>query len=402
MPKPFREIEDVPSAEREGLLQPGDRLHIVSDKIVTNILPVSEAAGCSELGSSRAPVALESTGHPEMSRWCGRTMIFEHPRHLLSILKDAASDWVDDGAMRLSSSLAYYAIFSLAPLLVILISIAGLVFGEEASRGELSHQIAALAGTGAGEAIQAAVQSSAAQKSTGVLATVLSTALLLFAASTVFAELKDSLNIIWGVVVKPGRPFFTLLRDRFFSFSIVLGIGFLLLVSLVINALLAALGFYMSGRFQFPHAFWQAWDFVISFVVVSGLFAMIFKLLPNVRLRWRDVWLGAVATSLLFTLGKFVIGYYLATSSIASSFGAAGSVVIVLAWIYYSACILFFGAEITKGYVRRFASGIVPNSRAVLVDDLLRARLGLTTATIAAASTPPSVPPEPAETLPKE
>ena len=328
-------------------------------------------------------------------------MIFEHPRDLLSILKKAASDWVDDGAMRLSSSLAYYAIFSLAPLLVILISMAGLVFGEEAARGQLSQQIAAIVGKGAGEAIQSAVQSSAAQKSTGVLATVLSTALLLFGSSTVFAELKDSLNIIWGVVVKPGRPFLTLLHDRFFSFSIVLAIGFLLLVSLVISVLLAALGLYMSGRFRFPPAVWQAWDFVISFAVVSGLFAMIFKLLPNVQLRWRDVWLGAVATSLLFTLGKFVIGYYLATSSIASSFGAAGSVVIVLAWIYYSACILFFGAEITKGYVQRLGSGIVPNSRAVLVDDLLRARLGVTTAAIDAASTPASVQP-PEELPPKE
>jgi membrane protein len=148
----------------------------------------------------------------------------------------------------------------------------------------------------------------------------------------------------------------------------------------------------MSGRFQFPPVIWQAWDFVISFAVISGLFAMIFKLLPNVRLRWRDVWLGAVTTSLLFTFGKFIIGYYLATSSVASSFGAAGSVVIVLAWIYYSACILFFGAEITKGYACRFGSGIVANSRAVLIDDLLRARLGVSTASIVAASSPPDIP----------
>ena len=157
-----------------------------------------------------------------------------HPRHLLPILKDAASDWVDDGAMRLSSSLAYYAIFSLAPLLVIVIAMAGLVFGEDAARGQLSQQIAHLAGKNAGEAIQAAVKSSAAQNTTGVLASVISTALLLFGASTVFAELKDALNTIWGVVVKPGRPFFTLLPDRFLSFSIVLAIGFLLLVSLII------------------------------------------------------------------------------------------------------------------------------------------------------------------------
>ena len=302
--------------------------------------------------------------------------------------------------MRLSSSLAYYAIFSLAPLLVIVISMAGLVFGEEAARGQLAHQIALVAGPRAGEAIQSAVQSSAAQKTTGAVATVISVAVLLFGASTVFAELKDALNSIWGVVVKPGRPFLTLLHDRFFSFSIVLAIGFLLLVSLILSALLAALSKYMSGHFELPPAAWQAWDVFITFTVVSGLFAMIFKLLPNVLIGWRDVWIGGVGTAFLFTLGKFVIGYYLGTSSVASSFGAAGSVVVVLAWIYYSSCILFFGAEFTKGYARKFGSGIVPNSRAVLVDDLLRARLGVSSAAVAAASTPPSVPP-PDELPPK-
>jgi len=325
-----------------------------------------------------------------------------YARHLLQLLKDAASDWVDDGAMRLSSSLAYYAIFSLAPLLVIVISIAGLVFDENSARSQLSQEIANLAGKGAGEAIQSAVQLNAAQKSASIFATFLGTALLLFGASTVFAELKSALNMLWGVVVKPGRPFFTIIHDRFFSFLIVLAIGFLLLVSLIISVLLGALGFYMSSRFQLPPSIWKTWDFVISFTVVTGLFAMIFKLLPNVLIRWSDVWLGAVTTSLLFTLGKFVIGYYLATSSIASSFGAAGSVVIVLAWIYYSACILFFGAEITKGYARKYGSGIVPNDRAVLIDDLLRARLGLTAATIEAASKPPTVTPEPVETSLKE
>jgi membrane protein len=298
-----------------------------------------------------------------------------HPRYLLPLLKEAASEWVDDNAMRLSSSLAYYAIFSLAPLLVIVVSIAGLVFGEEAARGQLAQQISTLAGMSAGEAIQSAVQASASQKTTGVAATLISLGVLLFGASTVFAELKDSMNTIWGVVVKPGRPFLTLVRDRFFSFSIVLAIGFLLLVSLVISVLLAALGRYMSGHFEFPPVVWQTGDFLISLVVITGLFAMIFKLLPNVRLAWRDVGLGAMGTAFLFTLGKSVIGYYLATSGIASAFGAAGSVVIVLAWIYYSACILFFGAELTKVYARKFGSGIVPNSRAVLVLDLLRAKL---------------------------
>lgn len=300
--------------------------------------------------------------------------------------------------MRLSSSLAYYAIFSLAPLLVIVVSIAGLVFGEEAARGQLAQQIATLAGAGAGDAIQAAVHSSASHQTTGVLATIIGSAVLLFGASTVFAELKDALNIIWGVIVRPGRPFLTMVRDRFFSFSIVLAIGFLLLISLVISILLAALGMYMSGRLQLPSAVWQAWDFLISFMVVSCLFAMIFKLLPNVLIGWRDVWLGSVSTAFLFTVGKFVIGYYLAASSIASSFGAAGSVVIVLVWIYYSACILFFGAEITKVYARKFGSGVVPNSRAVLVDDLLRTRLGLSAAMIHSASLPPSSPQTSGET----
>ncbi len=320
------------------------------------------------------------------------------PRDLLPLFKEAASGWVDDGAMRLSSSLAYYAIFSLAPLLVIVVSIAGLVFGEEAARGQLAQQIATLAGAGAGDAIQAAVHSSASHQTTGVLATIIGSAVLLFGASTVFAELKDALNIIWGVIVRPGRPFLTMVRDRFFSFSIVLAIGFLLLISLVISILLAALGMYMSGRLQLPSAVWQAWDFLISFMVVSCLFAMIFKLLPNVLIGWRDVWLGSVSTAFLFTVGKFVIGYYLAASSIASSFGAAGSVVIVLVWIYYSACILFFGAEITKVYARKFGSGVVPNSRAVLVDDLLRTRLGLSAAMIHSASLPPSSPQTSGET----
>jgi membrane protein len=315
------------------------------------------------------------------------------PRDLFPILKEAAIGWVDDGAMRLSSSLAYYAIFSLAPMLVIVITMAGVFFGEEAARGQLAQQISIHVGRGAGEAIQSVVQSSAAQKTTGVLATVISTAVLLFGATTVFAELKDALNTVWGVVVKPGRPFLTLVHDRFFSFSIVLAIGFLLLVSLVISVLLGALGYYMSGRFEFHPALWKTWDFFMSFGVITGLFAMIFKWVPNVRLVWRDVWLGAIATALLFGIGKLLIGYYLTTSSIASSFGAAGSVVVVLAWIYYSACILFFGAEITKSFAKNFGSGIVPNRRAVLVDDLLRARLGVSSATIDAASIPPSVPP---------
>src|SRR6478672_13144249 len=245
------------------------------------------------------------------------------PRDLPQLLKEAASEWIEDGAMRLSSSLAYYAIFSLAPLLVIVISYAGLGLEKKAARGQIAEQISALAGARAGEAIQAAVQASASEKTTGALATIIGLGVLLFGASTVFAELKNALNTIWGVAVKPGRAFFTLVRDRFLSFSIVLAIGFLLLVSLVLSAVLAALGKYMSAQLPLPAAVWQASDFRVAFAVISALFAMIFKMLPNVRI-------GAVGTALLFTIGKFLIGLYLGTSSIASSFGAAGSVVIVL------------------------------------------------------------------------
>ena len=268
--------------------------------------------------------------------------------------------------------------FSLGPLLVIVISIAGLFFGEEAARGQIAQQISALAGTRAGDAIQATVQASASEKTTGVLATIIGLVVLLFGASTVFAELKYTLNTIWGVTVKPGRAFFTLVRDRFLSFSIVLAIGFLLLVSLVLSAVLAGLGKYMSARLPLPAAVWQSCDFLVSFAVISALFAMITKMLPNVRIDWRDVRIGGVGTALLFTIGKFLIGLYLGTSSMASSFGAAGSVVIVLVWIYYSSCILY-GAEFTKVYARKFGSGIVPNSQAVLVSDLLRAQLSSAT-----------------------
>jgi membrane protein len=184
----------------------------------------------------------------------GKTLFKMRPQDLPQLLKEAASEWIEDDAMRLSSSLAYYAVFSLGPLLVIVISIAGLVFGEEAARGQIAQQISALAGARAGEAIQAAVQASASEKTTGVLATIIGLVVLLFGASTVFAELKYALNTIWGVAVKPGRAFFTLVHDRFLSFSIVLAIGFLLLVSLVLSAVLAALGKYMSARLPLPAA----------------------------------------------------------------------------------------------------------------------------------------------------
>ncbi|MDQ3625168.1 MAG: YihY/virulence factor BrkB family protein [Verrucomicrobiota bacterium] len=309
------------------------------------------------------------------------------PKSLFALLRDAAYAWIDDNVIRLAAALAFFAIFSLAPLLVIVISIASFVFGEDAARGHVATQLQGLAGTQAAEAIQAIVRHSADQETTGVLATLAGFAVLLFGASGVFGELKDALNLIWGVQVKPGRTWLRLIRDRFLSFTMVLGIGFLLLVSLVVSALLAALSKYMSGWIALPAPVWATLDFVISLIVISALFAMIFKILPNVRLAWRDVAIGAVSTALLFTIGKFAIGFYLGTSSVSSSWGAAGSVVIVLLWVFFSSAILFFGAEITKIFARRHGSGIVPDARAELIEDALCARYGRRPANEQAAKT---------------
>ncbi len=298
-------------------------------------------------------------------------------RDLSQLLKEAAEAWLDDGATRLSSSLAYYAIFSLAPLLVIVIAIAGLVYGEQAAQGQIAQQISALAGARAAEAIQMLVQSSAESKGTGILASSLGLVVLIFGASTVFAELKDALNTVWGVVVKPGCPVWSLVRARLKSFLAVLGIGFVLLASLLVSATISAAGKLMGAVLPVPKGVWYGVDFLVSFAVISVLFAMVFKMLPSVRIRWRDVAVGAVGTAFLFTVGKFLIGLYLGRSGIASGFGAAGSLVVLLAWIYYSACILFFGAEFTKVYACKFGGGVVPRRNAELLRDVLCAKYKL-------------------------
>ena len=296
-------------------------------------------------------------------------------RDFLPLLKESAFAWIDDNAMRLSASVAFYAAFSLAPLLLIAVSIADLAFSEQAVREQVGFQLEALAGPRAAVALEALLATTSTHKRTGTFAAIAGLIVLLFGASGVFVELKDALNVIWGVVIKPGRTLIQLVRDRLLTFSMIFSIGFLLLVSLLLSAVLAVLGKYLNWLLSLPSFLWHAIDFLGSLCVITVLFAVIFKVLPNVRIRWRDVWIGAAVTSLLFVLGKFLIGFYLGASSIASTYGAAASVIIVLLWVYYSACILFFGAEFTKVYARKFGPGIVPDKRAMLWGEAMRARL---------------------------
>ncbi len=263
-------------------------------------------------------------------------------------LKNAASQWVEDTAPRMSAALAYYAIFSVAPLLVITVALIGLVFGQEAASGQLSDQLASLVGRDSAETIQEAVEAAGRSTSGGIWATVVGSVILIFGATTAFAELKNSLNLIWGVTSKPGSAIKTLIRDRFLSFSLILCIGFLLLVSLALSAVISGVNTYIGDLFSIPPMVWKAMDFAISLAIISTLFGLIFKILPDVILTTKDVLGGAILTGLLFTVGKILLAWYLGTSAVASSFGAAGSLVVLLLWFYYATCILFFGAEYVK------------------------------------------------------
>ena len=277
-----------------------------------------------------------------------RPVTVEHPllfregmRRVFDLFKKAWSEFSADKAQRLAAALAYYTLFSIAPLLLIAIAIAGLVFGRSQAQAQIITQLRTLTGPAGAKAIQTMLISAAKPK-TGTLAIVIGFATLLFGAAGVFGQLKDALNTIWNVPEKKSGGILVMLKEEFLSFTMVLGAGFLLLVSLVIDAALSAIG----------SALWQPIQLLVSFAVVTVLFAMIFRFLPDERVEWRDVWFGAAFTSLLFVLGKFALGLYLGKSAIGSSYGAAGSLVVLLVWIFWSANILFFGAEFTQVYAR--------------------------------------------------
>ncbi|WGV23346.1 YihY/virulence factor BrkB family protein [Halotia branconii] len=284
------------------------------------------------------------------------------------LLQETFKEWSEDKASRLAAALAYYTIFSIAPLLIIVIAIAGVVFGEEAARGEIVNQIQGLVGQDGAEFIETAIQN-ASQPKTGTIASIISVVLLLIGATGLFSELQDSLNTIWEVKPKPGQGIINIIRTRFLSFTMILGIGFLLLVSLVVSAGLSAVVTYFSNLLPGADFIWQIFNFVLSFAITTALFGLIFKVLPDVKITWNDVVIGAVITSFLFTIGRFVLGQYLGNATFGSTYGAAGSLVVILAWVNYAAQILFFGAEFTQVYARKYGSGMTPTDNAMPIDE---------------------------------
>ena len=272
-----------------------------------------------------------------------------------TLLKESFREWVDDNAPRLGAALAFYTAFSLSPVLVVVIAIAGLAFGHEAAQRQIMGQVQGLLGEQGAKAVATMLQD-ASKPSSGIVASVVGLVTLLIGATGVFGELRDALNTIWEVPSKGLGGIRGLIKDRFLSFTMLLGIGFLLLVSLVISAGLAAVGRFLGGVLPALSVLGEVANFLISLVVITVLFAMIYKYLPDLKIPWGDVWIGAAVTALLFDLGKSLIGLYLGSSKIASTYGAASSLAIVLIWIYYSAQIFLFGAEFTQVYARQHGS----------------------------------------------
>jgi membrane protein len=273
---------------------------------------------------------------------------------LWTVLRRALAGWWNDNVPHLGAALSYYTLFSLAPILIVAIAMAGLVFGAEAVRGEVVSQIEALVGHDGAVAVQAMLEG-AARPSSSIPATIIGIVTFFLGATSAFLELQTALNAIWRVKPKQSSGFLrALFLDRVISFGLVLGVGFLLLTSLLVSAGLAALHTYMGETFPGGAVIWEGANVIVTLGVISVLFAMIYRVLPDVELAWRDVWVGGLVTAGLFTIGKFLIGLYLGTSALASSYGAAGSVIVLLVWVYYSAQIVLLGAEFTREYVKQF------------------------------------------------
>jgi membrane protein len=280
-------------------------------------------------------------------------------RAVWALFRDAYYEWSDDNAPRLGAALAYYTVFSVAPLLVLSIAVVGMVFGQEAARGQVMAQIRDLVGDPVASAVQGLIARSS-DTSSGILATLVSVGTLLLGASWVFSELQSSMNVIWDAPPPRSSGVSGLVKDRLFSFAMVLAVGFLLLVSLILSTVLSAISTYFQYLLPGATSAWAIYglDLGASLAIFSLLFALMFKVLPDVNNTWRDVWLGAVVTAVLFAVGKVLLGLYLGRASVTSTYGAAGSLIVLLLWVYYSAQILFFGAEFTQVYARRYGSQV--------------------------------------------
>jgi membrane protein len=297
-------------------------------------------------------------------------------KNIFELVRDTFKDWSEDKAARLGAALAYYTIFSIGPLLVIAIAIASLVFGDVAARGQIVGTIGGMVGEDGGKLIEDSIEN-ANQGGGNIIATAIGIGTLLFGAAGVFGQLKDALNTIWEVKPKPNLGFMHTIKERFFSFTMVLGTGFLLLVSLVISAAVAALGKFLSNHLPGADIIWQVVNFLVALAVITLMFALLFKFLPDVKIGWKDVWIGALVSALLFLVGQFLLGFYLGSGAVGSAWGAAGALVIILVWVYYSAQIFFLGAEFTQVYTNKFGSRVRPEPYAEFVTEDARAQQGM-------------------------
>src|SRR5215510_4007370 len=295
------------------------------------------------------------------------------------LITAAYSEWSEDNASRLAAALSFYAALSLAPLLIIVLGIAGFVFGREAATGQLVAEMRTFFGYERAQIIQDII-ASANGPASGLVSTIVGVIILLFGASGVFSALQDGLNTVWTSSAKGGRGLVGVIKDQFLSFAMVFGLGFLLLVSLVISTLLSALGENLFEGVTAPAIAVEVGNFILSFLFLIILFGLMYKILPAVEIGWNDVWIGALITALLFTLGKLGLGIYLGRSTFASAYGAAGSFVVILVWIYYSAQIVFFGAELTQVYANSSGSRIKPSKGAVAIPKQTAEQDGLSAA----------------------
>jgi membrane protein len=286
-----------------------------------------------------------------------------------SLVKATYKEWNEDDPFRQSAVIAYYAIFSIPALLVIVISLAGFAFGKEAVSGEITSQIGSAIGEDAAKDVEAMI-AKAGEKKNSIWATALGIGTLIFGATSVFAQLQKTLNIIWEVEPKPKKPWLAMLRTRLFSFGLIVSIGFLLLISLVLTSMLSVLSDWIQSMFpDFIMYLFYVLNFLISLGTITVLFALMFKILPDAKIRWRSVWVGAIVTAILFVIGKFALGIYFGKSDPGSTYGAAGSLILLLLWVSYSCMIVFFGAEFTKQFALKYGYGIQPTEVAQMRDE---------------------------------